>query len=105
GEWLAREVLRGRWKNERVATPVEVEINGPDGTPRTVRSADAHADLVASLRRAVDGEVSDSTLRRAEYSSDASNYRVVPQVVVVPKDVDDALAAITVTREAGVPLT
>jgi len=102
---LAREVLRGRWKNARVATPVEVEINGPDGTPRTVRSADAHADLVASLRRAVDGEVSDSTLRRAEYSSDASNYRVVPQVVVVPKDVDDALAAITVTREAGVPLT
>ncbi|WP_083942307.1 FAD-binding and (Fe-S)-binding domain-containing protein [Sanguibacter suarezii] len=88
-----------------MASPVDVEITGP-GAPQSARSAaDARAALVAALRASVDGEVSDSSLRRAEYTTDASNYRVVPQVVVIPKDVDDALAAITVTREAGVAIT
>ena len=62
-------------------------------------------DLVGELRAAVRGEVDASTRRRAEYSTDASNYRVVPQVVVFPRDVDDVLAALDVTRAAGVPLT
>ncbi|WP_435298607.1 FAD-binding and (Fe-S)-binding domain-containing protein [Timonella sp. A28] len=62
-------------------------------------------ELVYELRAAVDGEVSDTTIRRAEYSTDASNYRVVPQVVVIPETRDDALAAITTTQKFGVPLT
>ncbi|MBO3085063.1 FAD-binding and (Fe-S)-binding domain-containing protein [Cellulomonas fengjieae] len=49
--------------------------------------------------------VDDSTRRRAEYSTDASNYRVVPQVVAFPQDPDDVLAALEVTRALGVPLT
>ncbi|MGC5615189.1 FAD-binding and (Fe-S)-binding domain-containing protein [Georgenia sp. Z1491] len=65
----------------------------------------ATADLVAALRAAVDGEVSDSVRRRAEYSTDASNYRVVPQVVVTPRDVADTLAALDVARTAGAPVT
>lgn len=63
------------------------------------------SDLVAALRAAVDGDVYDDTLRRAEYSTDASNYRVVPDVVVRPRSVDDALAAIAIVRSAGVALT
>jgi len=62
-------------------------------------------DVVAELRAAVDGEVDASDRRRAEYSTDASNYRVVPQVVVAPRDVDDALAALDVSRRTGVPVT
>ncbi len=62
-------------------------------------------DLVGELRAAVRGEVDASTRRRAEYSTDASNYRVVPQVVVFPRDVDDALAALAVARDARVPVT
>lgn len=62
-------------------------------------------DLLAELRAAVRGEVDASTRRRAEYSTDASNYRVVPQVVVFPRDVEDTLAALDVTRRLGVPLT
>lgn len=62
-------------------------------------------DLVGELRAAARGEVDASTRRRAEYSSDASNYRVVPQVVVFPRDVEDAVAALAVARQAGVPLT
>jgi len=81
----------------------------PAGTPAPSggsSSSDAgRAELVAALRRAVDGEVADSGLRRAEYSTDASNYRVVPDVVVIPRSVDDGLAAIEVAREAGAPLT
>jgi FAD/FMN-containing dehydrogenase/Fe-S oxidoreductase len=49
--------------------------------------------------------VDDSTRRRAEYSTDASNYRVVPTVVAFPRDVDDALAAIETARGLGVPVT
>ena len=66
---------------------------------------DEASELVARLRVSVSGTVDDSTLRRAEYSSDASNYRVVPRVVVLPNCVDDILAAADVARAAGVPLT
>jgi FAD/FMN-containing dehydrogenase/Fe-S oxidoreductase len=63
------------------------------------------ADVVAALRAAVRGEVSTSARVRAEYSTDASNYRVVPQVVVVPRDTDDLLAVHEVARTTGTPLT
>jgi FAD/FMN-containing dehydrogenase/Fe-S oxidoreductase len=62
-------------------------------------------DVVHALRSAIGGEVDDSTRRRAEYSSDASNYRVVPQVVVFPRDTDDVLAALSVSRETRTPIT
>jgi FAD/FMN-containing dehydrogenase/Fe-S oxidoreductase len=61
--------------------------------------------LVEALRRAGVGDVDDSTLARAMYSTDASLYRVVPQVVVRPRHVDEIVAAHTVAREYGVPLT
>ncbi|MFD1506405.1 FAD-binding and (Fe-S)-binding domain-containing protein [Georgenia yuyongxinii] len=62
-------------------------------------------DVVAALRGVVDGEVDDSVRRRAEYSTDASNYRVPPAVVVAPRDTDDTLAALDVARRLGVPVT
>ncbi|HEY2795655.1 MAG TPA: FAD-binding oxidoreductase, partial [Micromonosporaceae bacterium] len=62
-------------------------------------------DLVAALRRAGLTEVDDSALRRAEYSTDASLYRVVPQVVAFPRAADEAIAAVSVCRSLGVPLT
>ncbi|HEY0215004.1 MAG TPA: FAD-binding and (Fe-S)-binding domain-containing protein [Cellulomonas sp.] len=61
--------------------------------------------MTHALRRAVRGEVDDSARRRAEYATDASNYRVVPTVVAFPRDVDDALAALDVARDLGVPVT
>jgi FAD/FMN-containing dehydrogenase len=62
-------------------------------------------DVVAALRSSVRGAVDDSSRRRAEYSTDASNYRVVPQVVVFPQDPDDVQAALAVARDHGVPIT
>ena len=63
------------------------------------------ADIAQALRAAMRGEVDESPRRRAEYSSDASNYRVVPQVVAFPRDTDDVLAVAEVSRRTGTPLT
>ncbi|WP_218123779.1 FAD-binding and (Fe-S)-binding domain-containing protein [Quadrisphaera sp. DSM 44207] len=49
--------------------------------------------------------VDASRRRRAEYTSDASNYRVVPSAVVFPRDADDVEAALATCRALGVPLT
>jgi FAD/FMN-containing dehydrogenase/Fe-S oxidoreductase len=50
-------------------------------------------------------EVDDSARRRAEYSSDASLYRVPPLAVVFPRDAAEVEAVLTVCRELDVPLT
>jgi FAD/FMN-containing dehydrogenase/Fe-S oxidoreductase len=63
------------------------------------------SSLVSELRTALRGDVDDSTRRRAEYSSDASNYRVVPQVVVFPRNTDDIIATTEICRALRVPLT
>jgi len=63
------------------------------------------SELAAALRAAGLSGVDDSVRRRAEYSSDASNYRVVPSVVAFPRHVDEAAAALGVARQLGVPVT
>ncbi|KON71526.1 dimethylmenaquinone methyltransferase [Cellulosimicrobium cellulans F16] len=70
------------------------------------RAADvARTALAEALRTVVRGGVDSSTRRRAEYSTDASNYRVVPEAVVYPQDADDVVAALDVLRELEVPVT
>lgn len=61
--------------------------------------------VVAELRRRGVGDVDDSSTTRALYSTDASLYRVVPEVVVRPRDADEVLAVIDASRATGVPLT
>jgi FAD/FMN-containing dehydrogenase/Fe-S oxidoreductase len=62
------------------------------------------AQLAAELRRV--GITADvTTRRRAEYSSDASNYRVVPAAVAFPHDAAEVAAVLGVCRRLGVPLT
>ncbi|MBW4720470.1 FAD-binding protein [Saccharothrix sp. SC076] len=57
------------------------------------------------LRRAGVAEVDVSARRRAEFSGDASLYRVVPRAVVFPRHVDEVAAVLEVCRATGVPLT
>lgn len=64
----------------------------------------ATADVVATLKRA-GVDVDDTSLARALYSSDASLYRVVPQVVVRPRSVEEVLATVEACRLTGTPLT
>jgi FAD/FMN-containing dehydrogenase/Fe-S oxidoreductase len=62
------------------------------------------AELADALRRAGIPELDTMARRRAEYSSDASNYRVVPRVVAFPRHPDEIVAALSVCRDLGVPL-
>jgi FAD/FMN-containing dehydrogenase len=66
---------------------------------------DGTGELVAALRRAGLSDVSDRTVDRAAYSSDASAFRVVPAAVARPRDAAETEAALAVCREAGVPVT
>nr|WP_157345706.1 FAD-binding and (Fe-S)-binding domain-containing protein [Nocardioides sp. MAH-18] len=61
--------------------------------------------MVAALRRRGVTDVDDSTLARALYSSDASLYRVVPQVVVRPRHADELDAILDASAETGTPVT
>ena len=62
-------------------------------------------DVGSALSRAGVAEVDTSVRRRAEYSSDASLYRVPPMAVVFPRTADDVEAVLRVCRDLGVPLT
>jgi FAD/FMN-containing dehydrogenase/Fe-S oxidoreductase len=62
-------------------------------------------DVVGELARRHVTDVDDSTTTRALYSTDASLYRVVPQVVVRPRSTEEILATIDACRTTGTPLT
>ncbi|HEX2312626.1 MAG TPA: FAD-linked oxidase C-terminal domain-containing protein [Thermomonospora sp.] len=62
-------------------------------------------EIAAALRKAGLAEADVSARRRAEYSSDASLYRVVPSVVAFPRAADEVVAALETCRALGVPLT
>jgi FAD/FMN-containing dehydrogenase/Fe-S oxidoreductase len=62
------------------------------------------AEVAAALRAVGLTEIDTAVRRRAEYSSDASNYRVVPQVVAFPRSADEIIAALAACRERGVPI-
>lgn len=74
-------------------------------SPVSAAAQVSSAQFVSDLRSRVRGVVDDSTLTRAQFSTDASNYRVVPQVVVFPADVADVLTALEIARAAAVPIT
>src|SRR5476649_2289795 len=71
-----------------------------------VSSADSPVSVeIAHALRSAGVVVDESNLSRALYSTDASLYRVVPQVVTLPRDADEVIATLSVCRELGVPLT
>ncbi|GAB3883888.1 FAD-binding and (Fe-S)-binding domain-containing protein [Terrabacter terrigena] len=66
------------------------------------------AELSTDVTRALVGaglEVRADAGTRSMYASDASLYRILPLAVVRPRGVDDVVAALTVARETGVPIT
>lgn len=63
------------------------------------------ADWLDGLRGRIVGEVDDGLRRRAEYSSDASNYRVLPKAVVFPRSDADVAATLEFAQQSGVPIT
>ncbi|RDH75960.1 FAD-binding oxidoreductase [Mycolicibacterium moriokaense] len=61
--------------------------------------------LGQALRSQIRGAVHDDAAARGLYATDGSNYRVVPDLVVVPADADDLAAAVVLTAGAGAPVT
>jgi len=59
----------------------------------------------ADLRRLADGRVGDTPLTRWLYATDASGYRVVPELVLVAASTGDLVVAAHVAAEHGLPLT
>ncbi len=62
------------------------------------------AALEAALRKHLRGDVRFDSSSRALYATDGSNYRQVPIGVVLPRDADDVIAAVSLAREYGAPL-
>ncbi|MET1072392.1 MAG: FAD-binding and (Fe-S)-binding domain-containing protein [Umezawaea sp.] len=63
------------------------------------------SELSDRLSAEVSGDVLTDPTSRAVYSTDASNFRHVPAVVVRPRTLDDVLAAVALAAEHGVPIT
>jgi hypothetical protein len=71
--------------------------------PRMLAATDT---LVAALRDALPGaRVITDPLRRLAYGTDASFYRLVPQVVLVVDSEPEVLVALAICRKHGAPLT
>ncbi len=65
-------------------------------------------DRIEELRSILGGHaecLSDSTVTRAIYSTDASLYRVVPRAVARPRAVDELLAVLEAARRLHLPIT
>jgi FAD/FMN-containing dehydrogenase/Fe-S oxidoreductase len=69
------------------------------------RAEPGDSRLAARLRRETNGEVLFDPFDRGRYSTDASFYQIEPVGVLVPRTRDDVVAAITIAREEGVPVT
>jgi FAD/FMN-containing dehydrogenase/Fe-S oxidoreductase len=63
------------------------------------------ARLAAELRAHLRGTVGTDARSRALYAADGSNYRAVPELVVVPADQEDLATAVALTAAAGAPVT
>jgi FAD/FMN-containing dehydrogenase/Fe-S oxidoreductase len=72
-------------------------------TAVNVRTNDAR-DLERRLRTEVEGDVRFDSASRALYATDASNFRQPPIGVVIPRSVDDVIAAHAVCREYQAPI-
>src|SRR5438105_13066456 len=62
------------------------------------------AALAAALKREVRGEVRFDSGSRALYATDASNYRQIPIGAVMPRDADDVIATVALSRKFGAPI-
>ena len=60
--------------------------------------------LERDLHDVIEGEVRFSAGDRALYANTGSNYRQLPIGVVVPRTVDDVVAAVAVARDNGAPI-
>src|SRR5690606_27228259 len=102
----AREEAEARAAHEAERRAAELEEQRVAALREADRAAAAAREAVGdALRTVVRGAVDTSTRRRAEYSTDASNYRVVPAAVVFPGGTGAVVAALGALRAPRAPAT
>ncbi len=67
-------------------------------------SPSAVEDFAAALRPRIAGSVRTDHFNRVLYSTDASNYQVMPLAVVIPAQREDVIAAVEMAAQYGLPL-
>ena len=82
--------------------PTQLNNRLQTGTTRQL-IVDAAA-LEQKLRSSIQGEVRFGGADRGMYASDASNYRMIPLGVILPRDADDVVAAVAACRKYGAPI-
>src|SRR6202163_4670920 len=78
-------------------------MNAPAQPIHVFRSDSEHGALSARLKREVQGEVLFDRDTRGRYATDASIYQIEPIGVVVPRREEDAITALQIAIDAGVP--
>ncbi len=78
-------------------------MNKKVGATNVLGRTPEQAEVAALLREVV--EVQDSPRVRAEYSSDASNYRIPPRLVAFPKHAGQVEETLAIARELSLPIT
>src|SRR5579862_217296 len=100
--------LRGQIHLRQHAIYSAITSAMPDNFAELARAAKSVAvdttALAEALGRNVRGEVRFDDGSRALYATDGSNYRQVPIGVVLPRDIDDVIATISLAREYGAPI-
>ena len=69
-----------------------------------VDAAGLEEALRAQIRGGSPGDIRFDAGARALYATDGSNYRQVPIGVVLPRNIDDVLATVSLSRQFGAPL-
>src|SRR3954449_9224144 len=64
-----------------------------------------NSPVAARLTREIRGDVLFDAFSRGRYATDASFYQIMPAGVVIPRTMDDALAALEICRDAGQVVT
>ena len=62
-------------------------------------------ELSRKLRGQIRGEIRESLVDRAIYSTDASNYRILPEAVVIPKNRQDIEITVSEASARDIPVT
>jgi FAD/FMN-containing dehydrogenase/Fe-S oxidoreductase len=79
-------------------------MNAPASPVTLVRAPASRSALAERLRRELRGDVLFDAASRGRYSTDASIYQIEPIGVVVPHTEEDALIALQIAREEGIPV-
>ncbi|HET8587063.1 MAG TPA: FAD-binding oxidoreductase, partial [Candidatus Limnocylindria bacterium] len=86
-----------------MATAAPTSLDSTDALARRAAVETAHV-LQAELEARIRGEVRFDTVSRMLYATDASNYEIEPIGVVVPRTVEDIVAAVELASSHSVPI-